>query len=235
MQVTRHRHIQREQRRPGRIPGRHVQRQDRRRLRDAEQLDLLRGSGGGRSPAQPHDPPERPCAWPGEPGCRRAAGSSSGQARCPRPARGGNHHVTTSEASPVLADRAACGTPPPGPSASPAAPRSSVGAKARPTLTSSPGLPGLVPVQFAPDLAGPRHLGQRGTAADETALALLGLDPALLPQHPQRTDHGRPGRSRTLAESWCSLGISDPGGYSPLSIRRCSSAITCAYFGGVYS
>ena len=61
-------------------------------------------------------------------------------------------------------------------------------------------LPGLIPVQRL--LAGPRRLQacQRRAAPDEAALALLGLDPPVLAQHPQRPHHGRPGDLELIAE-----------------------------------
>ena len=67
------------------------------------------------------------------------------------------------------------------------------GGTARPTDTSSPGSRDSSRSSSACSPACRSDLGQGGTAADEAALALLGLDPALLPQHPQRPHDGGPG------------------------------------------
>ena len=67
-------------------------------------------------------------------------------------------------------------------------------------LREAVGLAGLIAVQcsLACPLGVPAR--QRGAAPDETALALLGLDPAVLAEHPQRPDHGRPGDLELIAE-----------------------------------
>ena len=61
-------------------------------------------------------------------------------------------------------------------------------------------LTGLIPVEGL--LAGPgrRQASQCRAASDETALALLSLDPAVLPQQPQRPDHRRPGDLELIAQ-----------------------------------
>ena len=56
----------------------------------------------------------------------------------------------------------------------------------------------------------------------------------VMPQHPQRPDHGRPGDLELPGELMLT-GQQRPGGYSPDSIRRRISSMTWAYFGGVYS
>ena len=111
---------------------------------------------------------------------------------CPQPGRGGNHHVTISEGSPswrISRLRHSSSFP----SGKPSRAAIRGGGHGQADADQLARLPGLVPVQFRGSPAGRGDLGQGGAAADETALALLGLDPAFLPQHPQRPHHGRPG------------------------------------------
>src|SRR5579875_342654 len=86
------------------------------------------------------------------------------------------------------------------------------------------GLAGLVAVQRL--LAGPPR----------TKLPLpcwVSIHPSWRSTRSARTTVGRAIWNSSL--SWCSLGSSEPGGYSPDSMRRRSSSITWAYLGGVYS
>ena len=92
-------------------------------------------------------------------------------------------------------------------------------------------LAGLAPSRALSALSAGRvrfQPGQRRAAPDEAALALLGLDPPVLPQRRQRPDASaaRPEIRPELVLSWAAA---IPGEYSPDSIRRWISATTCAY------
>jgi hypothetical protein len=107
--------------------------------------------------------------------------------------------VTSSEGAPSCRTTRRRASTSPFPAApSSAATRAGGGAHAR--LDQVARLAGLVAVQGL--FAGPPGFQacHRRAAPDETALALLGFDPAVLAQYPQRPDHGGPGDLEFIAK-----------------------------------
>ena len=85
------------------------------------------------------------------------------------------------------------------------------GASLTPACTSSPDTSRLGEFQHVIGGPGPLGTGQRGTAPHETALALLGVDPPVLPQRAQGLDDRRP-RHAELAHELMLGGQQRPGG-----------------------